>query len=295
MSGLDIDKPDEISSLFKKLKKQFNDLLRKTPSSENSVKQLIKLTKEINRITEFSKQNEIPSYDFILEKEQINRYSTEYLEQKLNSKFDGKCQWYGETLLNLYLELIIKFTIAKTDRKANVRPDYLKNPLTGQNLELDILFTDFKLAFEFQGDFHYTSDYQKTKDEIKLKQSKEQGVIVIPVNACQLNSKTIFDLTLNNIKDFYGLHDALSGNNENTVQPQRKKITAFKKLCQRMHIARFVFNQSFSWLDEKSQEYNLNLIKKYQDTYTAIHPAPSFLQTDILDLDTINNGLKYLK
>ena len=133
-------KPDKILLVFKRLRKYLNDLLRKIPSSENSVRSLIKLTKAINRIAEFSKQNGIPPYDFIPEREQINRYATEYLKQKLNLKYEGKCQWHGEILLNLYLELIIKFTVVKADRKVNVRPNYLKNPLTGQNLELDILF-----------------------------------------------------------------------------------------------------------------------------------------------------------
>jgi len=290
------DKSDTLSYLFKGLKKHLNDLLRKTPTSENSVKQLIKLSKEINGVHEFIKQNKITPYDFIPEKEQVNQYATEYLKQKLNSKYDGKCQWHGETLLNLYLELIIKFTITRTDNETNIRPDYLKNPLTGQNLELDILYADFKLAFEFQGDFHYSNNYQKIKDEIKLKQSKEKGIIVVPINACQLKSKTIFDLTLNNIKDFYNLHDALLNKDENiNAQQDRKNITAFKKLSQRMHLSKFVFNQTYEWLDEESRKYNLALITKYPDTYTAIHPAPSLLQTDILDLDTIHSRLKYLK
>jgi hypothetical protein len=294
--GLVTDQSDTLSYSLKGLKKHLNDLLRKSPASENSVKQLIKLTKEINEVYEFIKQNKITPYDFTIEREQINWYATEYLKQKINSKYDGKCQWHGETLLNLYLELIIKFTIAKTDNETNIRPDYLKNPITGQNLELDIFYTDFKLAFEFQGDFHYTNNYQKTKDEIKLKQSKEKGIIVIPVNACQLKSETIFDLTLNNIKDFYNLHNALLNKDNNIIaQQQRKNITAFKKLSQRMHLSKFVFNQTYSWLDEESRKYNLALIMKYPDTYTAIHPAPSLLMTDILDIDTIHSGLKYLK
>jgi len=296
IGGLETDKSSNLSYSLKGLKKYLNDLLRKTPTSENSVKQLIKLSKEINSIFDFIKQNGITPYDFILEREHINRYATEYLNQKLNTEYEGKCKWRGETLLNLYLEPIIKFTIAKTDSETNIRPDYLKNPLTGQNLELDILYTDFKLAFEFQGDFHYSNNYQKTKDEIKLKQSKEKGIIVIPVNACQLNSEKIFDLILNNIKDFYGLHEALLNKDKNPVeQKQRKNITAFKKLSQRMHLSKFVFNKAFSWLDEESRKYNLSLIIKYPDTYTAVHPAPSLLQTDVLNIDTIHNGLKYLK
>ncbi len=297
VGGLMTEKSEELSYSFKGLKKQLNDLLRKIPASENSVKQLIKLTKEINKVDEFIKQNKLAQYDFIFEKEQVNKFATEYLQFKLNSEYEGKCQWRGETLLNLYLELIIKFTINKTDKETNIRPDYLKNPLTGQNLELDILFSDFKLAFEFQGDFHYnsTNSYQKTKDEIKLKQSKEKGIIVIPVNACQLNSETIFNLTLNNIKDFYGLHNALLNNDRKAFEQQKKKnVIAFKKLSQRMHLSKFIFNQTYLWLDEESRKYNLALIIKYPNTYTAIHPAPSLLLTEILNIDTIHNGLKYL-
>lgn len=36
-----------------------------------------------------------------------------------------------------------------------VRPDFLRNPLTGRNLELDGFCEDLRLAFEYDGEYHY--------------------------------------------------------------------------------------------------------------------------------------------
>ena len=45
----------------------------------------------------------------------------------------------------------------------NYRPEWLKNPLTGYNLELDIYYPNLKLAIEING-LHHKLDYQKYKD-----------------------------------------------------------------------------------------------------------------------------------
>ena len=125
VSSLNRDKEITLSN-FKKLRKEIKALLRKKPCSENSVTQIIKLSSEFNRLSEFIKITRLPSYDFALEIEQINKYTIEYLKDRYTSKFGGKFKYKGENLLCLYLEVIIKFTILKSENQRNLRPDFLK-------------------------------------------------------------------------------------------------------------------------------------------------------------------------
>lgn len=75
---------------------------------------------------------------------------------------------------------------------ARVRPDFLENPVTGNNLELDLYNKDLKLAIEVQGDQHYkfTPFFQKNKeaflnqryrDEIKKIYCKQNGITLIEI------------------------------------------------------------------------------------------------------------------
>ncbi len=75
----------------------------------------------------------------------------------------------------------------------SIRPDFLKNPETNCNLELDGYCDDLKLAFEYQGKQHYEFiehfhkseeifEYKQNLDRLKLKLCKmnEISVILIP-------------------------------------------------------------------------------------------------------------------
>lgn len=75
----------------------------------------------------------------------------------------------------------------------SIRPDFLKNPITGLNLELDGYCEELKLAFEYQGaqhskyipHFHRTGPqefmYQVKKDEYKAKLCKLRGIDLIHI------------------------------------------------------------------------------------------------------------------
>lgn len=74
----------------------------------------------------------------------------------------------------------------------SIRPDFLKNPVTGYNLELDGYCEKLKLAFEYDGGQHskYTPvfhksvkdfSYQVVKDDFKTKKCKEQGITLIRI------------------------------------------------------------------------------------------------------------------
>jgi len=74
-----------------------------------------------------------------------------------------------------------------------VRPDFLKNPVTGENLELDIFNEDLMLAIEYNGaqHYHYNSfmhknsrdrfQNQQYRDLIKKDLCQKQGITLVIV------------------------------------------------------------------------------------------------------------------
>ena len=74
-----------------------------------------------------------------------------------------------------------------------VRPDFLLNPVTGKNLELDLYNEELGLAFEINGDQHYRYTpffhnsnkeafyNQQYRDEIKKMKCAERGITLIEV------------------------------------------------------------------------------------------------------------------
>jgi len=74
----------------------------------------------------------------------------------------------------------------------SIRPEWLKNPATGRNLELDGYNEELKLAFEYDGNQHssFNPHFHKTpqdfvdqgkRDLIKDKLCKERGVTLIRI------------------------------------------------------------------------------------------------------------------
>lgn len=59
----------------------------------------------------------------------------------------------------------------------NYRPDWLVNPKTGYNLELDIYYPNLKLAVEVQG-LHHQLIEQEFKDGIKDKECFKRGIML---------------------------------------------------------------------------------------------------------------------
>ena len=66
----------------------------------------------------------------------------------------------------------------------NYRPDWLKNPRTQRNLEIDIYLPEFKIGIEYQGGFHFIdnskkTDYVRYKDVLKYELAKKKKVQII--------------------------------------------------------------------------------------------------------------------
>lgn len=87
-------------------------------------------------------------------------------------------------------------------RFVTVRPDFLRNPKTGKNLELDAYCERLKLAFEYNGPQHYTFPnftkqtldqfhYQLKKDKFKIERCYANGIklVIIPYTVTEKTIK----------------------------------------------------------------------------------------------------------
>jgi hypothetical protein len=92
------------------------------------------------------------------------------------------------------LELQSKVILEQIFRRPfyKIRPDFLRNDVTGFNLEIDLYNDDLKLAVEVQGDQHYKFNpffhrnkehfmNQRYRDEMKKIKCKANGITLIEV------------------------------------------------------------------------------------------------------------------
>jgi hypothetical protein len=192
---------------FSKLTRKVRSLTRKEYGSKHSIVELSRISRLIVGFSENMKQREMPAFDFSAYKNVLNEYLINYLDAKRKNNYEGQCASYGETLFVLYLDLFLTATASGAVRELQANPEFLVNPKTGSVLEIDALFEDFRLAFEFQGEHHYTDPKTQQKDLFKLNECRNKKIILIPVNISQLNSKSLQVLIVNSIKDFFGIHD----------------------------------------------------------------------------------------
>ena len=120
----------------------------------------------------------------------------------------SKITRYERSVKNLLSEILPGYVFEK------VRPDFLKNPATGRNLELDLYCSELDLFVDVQGPEHrifpnyisrkgYQSyeDYLdlRLRDEFKLATCLDQGmkviVLVMPVRKEILKSRLVNELT----------------------------------------------------------------------------------------------------
>lgn len=89
--------------------------------------------------------------------------------------------------------MIFERLVAPHPVQHNVRPNWLRNPETGRNLELDMFCPDLRLACEYNGSQHYheselhragSDDFrrQQRRDRLKQRLCERHGVrlIVVP-------------------------------------------------------------------------------------------------------------------
>ena len=288
---------------FKTLSRKLQTFLRKDEGSMNALKAVPNLARLMFGLQEDSKRFGLPPYSFDLEKMEINQSIIAALEARLRNNYVGygakpggvSC---GETFLNCFVDVFITFTVLKTPKEMGAKPPLLVNPGTGSILELDIVFEDFLLAFEFQGHpTHYSDPKVQAKDSFKLAKYRVLRRILVPVNECQLQSRTLLSLIANSMKDQLGLHEVLALRDSmrfvaGAALPHQ--LLQFCKAIQRLYLADQVFREVLDWLDAKAVKYlpTPRLISSISATTPAPRQGP--VNPD-LDLARIYQGLRYVK
>ncbi|MGD1018128.1 MAG: hypothetical protein ABSA12_02295 [Verrucomicrobiia bacterium] len=280
---------------FARLAHQLQTLLRKYGGSSNSLKPIPNLARLIFGLHEDLQRLNLPSYDSQRERTILNHYVIDALTLRLRSKYSGECKSHGEALLNCYLDAFLTFTVLKTSKEIGVKPHFLVNPLTGAILELDVLFEDFRLAFEFQGEHHYTDAKVQGKDAFKLSELPKHLRVLIPVNVSQLHGETLGCLILNSVMDHLALRELMASRDPRklpaAVPP--KQLRQFCKAAHRIHLAEIVFEQTHEWLDSEAQAYIAG--QTHRQPVTATTPAPRFVAGGHdLTVEYIYKNLKYV-
>jgi hypothetical protein len=90
---------------------------------------------------------------------------------------------FAETIARKALQLVLAPSVVV---KENARPDCLKNPQTGRNLELDFYLPDFKIGIEVQGQHHYEDENQVARDRLKRKLAAAVGIYIIEISIFQV-------------------------------------------------------------------------------------------------------------
>lgn len=109
-----------------------------------------------------------------------------YMYKESKQPLENKSESRGEIECRKFLETIFQLPFSKA------RPNFLKNPVTGNNLELDCYNDTLKLGVEYNGQQHYkftsffhrnveASVNQKYRDELKRRMCEENGITLIEV------------------------------------------------------------------------------------------------------------------
>lgn len=94
----------------------------------------------------------------------------------------------GEELMCAYLDIMLPL-----EHVDNHRPDWLRNSITGFNLELDRYYPIYNIAFEFQGDQHYRQTdlewrNQQRNDELKRVLCAKHHTLLVELRAIDLQT-----------------------------------------------------------------------------------------------------------
>jgi len=124
------------------------------------------------------------------QRDSFKMYSNEIAYDSNNNEIEYMQHTPNDSRLELqsklHLEHILKMPFYK------IRPDFLRNDVTGYNLEIDLYNNDLKLGVEVQGDQHYkftpffhrnkeTFLNQRYRDEMKKQKCMKEGITLIEI------------------------------------------------------------------------------------------------------------------
>jgi len=109
-----------------------------------------------------------------------------YLYSDTSGSSESLTESRGELECRKFLETVLQAPFPKA------RPDFLRNPVTGNNLEIDCFNPVLRLGVEYNGRQHYTyttffhrnkeaSVNQRYRDELKRRMCEENGINLIEV------------------------------------------------------------------------------------------------------------------
>lgn len=127
----------------------------------------------------------------------VKKHAPEYFDSDPNHTYDyiDQIDNYDDNFSpGSKLELKSKYILEEIFRLpfVKIRPEFLKNEVTGQNLEIDLYNDTLKLGVEYSGAQHYKfSPYfqknkeafynQRYRDEMKKVKCKEYGITLIEI------------------------------------------------------------------------------------------------------------------
>jgi hypothetical protein len=289
----------DIEKRLTRLSRHVCDLATKGRGSNRSFRLAGPVFKALFVLTEHLNCRRLSKYDCRFELSILNQAVISYLDCQRETHYSNQCASYGETLLNCYLDIYFRLTNDKTEKDINQRPLFLTNEATGQPLELDIQFEEFRLAFEFQGDRHYTSARQMDRDLFKSEKCRQRRIILIPINISQLSHGALAALILNTIKDDVGFHDVLmcrcaKQDAFGKIHGPGAQRTRFATAVKSLYAASWVYQDALAWLDEHARQYNLRMLLAYPNSSSAIYEAPDRTSNPRLSVSELYSRLKYL-
>jgi hypothetical protein len=74
----------------------------------------------------------------------------------------------------------------------NYRPDFLRNPMTGSNLEIDFYFPETAIGIEIQGNHHIEDDAQQKRDELKRNLCEQSKVMLVEICLSQIGPRKLY-------------------------------------------------------------------------------------------------------
>lgn len=178
---------DDIEILEPKPRRKYNTILdeEKRISKQISNKRYREKNPDTCKNAYYRWRDNNPTY---YEEKRIRDYRDRYgLDPpKRKSNISSYEQMYRDIFSRDFSDLDVQY---------NVRPDWLRNRITGNNLEADFLFEEIKLVVEIQGEQHYKyipyfhrnglSDFlwQQTRDQIKRELCEKNGYKLIEIDA----------------------------------------------------------------------------------------------------------------
>jgi hypothetical protein len=144
-------------------------------------------------IYNFTFKNESGTYNEMLFLHR-KKYRNKNIYNNNNNNNNNQFEYIQHTPNDSKLELQTKFLLEDIFKVPfyKIRPDFLRNDVTGYNLEIDLYNDDLKLAVEVQGDQHYkfipffhrnkeAFMMQRYRDEMKKQKCMNRGITLIEI------------------------------------------------------------------------------------------------------------------